>query len=80
MQYRENGSKYKEYYLWEDRKNKPYDYEKHGLLQHIMSNVIVNSHNSILQFVLSYYEKSIVFLLKYVDRLKHFKNYHAKNR
>jgi hypothetical protein len=80
MEYRENGTKYKDYCLWGDRKISPYDYERHGLLKHIMSNKIVSSQNSILQFVLSYYEKSIIFLLKYIDRLKHFKNYHAKNR
>lgn len=80
MQYRENGTRYKDYCLWEDKKYSPYNYERNGLLKHIMSNKIVGSQNSILQFVLSYYEKSIIFLLKYVDRLKHFKNYHWKNR
>lgn len=80
MQYRENGTRYKDYCLWDDRKRAPYDYARHGLLKHIMSNKIVSSQNPILQFVLSYYEKSIIFLLKYVDRLKHFKNYHWKNR
>ena len=80
MQYKENGTRYKDYCLWENRKNNPYDYERHGLLQHMMSNKIVNSQNSILQFILMYYEKSIIFILKYIDRLKNFKNYHWKNR
>ena len=80
MKHRENGTKYKNYCLWDKRKISPYDYERNGLLQHIMSNKIVNSQNSILQFVLRYYEKSIIFILKYIDRLKHFKNYHWKNR
>lgn len=80
MKYRENGTKYKDYCLWEDRKNSPYDYERNGLLKHIMSNKIVNSNSSILQFVLNYYEKSLIFVMKYADRLKHFKNYHWKNR
>lgn len=80
MQYRENGTRYKEYYLWEDKKYSAYDYEKYGLLQHMLSNRIVNSENPILKTVLQYYERSIIFLLKYVDRLKHFKNYHWKNR
>lgn len=80
MQYNENGTRYKDFYLWEDRKYTPYNYEREGLLQHIMSNKIVNSQNSILQFILNYYEKSIIFILKYIDRLKNFKNYHWKNR
>lgn len=80
MLYRENGTKYKEYFRWCDKKSSLYDYEHNGLLQHMLSNKIVNSTNPILQFVLQYYEKSIIFLLKYVDELKNFKNYHSKNR
>ena len=80
MQYRENGTRYKDYCLWEEHKYAPYDYERYGLLKHIMSSPIVNTKNTILQFVLSYYEKSIIFVLKYIDRLKNFKNYHWKNR
>lgn len=80
MQYRENGTKYQNYYLWENRKYAPYDYMRGGLLQHILSNKIVTTENPILKFVLQYYEKSIFFMLKYVDKLKHFKNYHLNNR
>jgi hypothetical protein len=80
MQYNETGSKYKNYYLWEQKKNSPYDYENHGLLKYIMSNKIVSSNNPILKFILIYYEKSLIFVMKYIDRLKHFKNYHWKNR
>lgn len=80
MKYRENGTRYINYCLWEDRKNSPYDYGRNGLLKYIMSNKIVNSDSSILQFILNYYEKSLIYLMKYVDRLKHFKNYHWKNR
>ena len=80
MQYRENGTRYKDYCMWENRKYAPYDYERNGLLQHILSNKIVATENEILKFVLKYYEKSIFFLLRYVDKLKNFKNYHWKNR
>lgn len=80
MQYNENGTRYKNYYLWEKRKNNKYDYERNGLLQHILSHKIVNSENPVLRFILGYYEKSIIFLLKYIDELKNFKNYHRKNR
>lgn len=83
MKYRELNSKGTRHYdinLWEDRKYKPYDYAKNGLLQHLLSNKIVYSKNAVLKAVLQYYEKSIVFVLKYIDELKNFKNYHAKNR
>ena len=80
MQYNENGTRYKNYHLWEKRKNDKYNYEKNGLLQHILSNKIVGSKNPVLKFMLGYYEKSIIFLLKYIDELKNFKNYHRKNR
>ena len=80
MIYNENGYRYKNYTHWEDTRHTPYDYEKNGLLKHIMSNRIVNSKNEILFIIKLYFEKSIVFLLKYVDKLKHFKNYHWKNR
>lgn len=80
MIYRENGTKYKDYCEWEIRKQSPYDYERNGLLQHILSRSIVESKNHTLKTILFYYEKSLVFLMKYIDRLKNFKNYHWKNR
>ena len=80
MQYRDTEIRYKDYCLWEDRKYSPYDYKRHGLLKHIMSGRIVNSENQILQSVLKYYEYSLIFVMKYIDRLKNFKNYHWKNR
>lgn len=80
MKYRENGTRYKDYCEWEILKQSPYDYARNGLLQHILSRPIVQSKNQILKVVLSYYEQTLVFLMKYVDRLKHFKNYHWKNR
>lgn len=80
MEYRENGSRYDNYCLWDDVKNSEYDYKRKGLVQYIMSSKIVNSENHILRTILSYFEQSIIFVLKYVDRLKHFKNYHWKNR
>lgn len=75
-----NGSRFKEYYKWEIVKNSPYDYEKFGLLKHILSSKIVDSNNKILKIVLKYYENSLVFLMKYVDILKNFKNIYWKNR
>lgn len=75
-----NSNRFTEYHKWEKIKNSPYDYEKNGLLKHIMSNKIVNTNNRILKIILIYYEKSMVFLMNYVDILRNFKNYHWKNR
>jgi hypothetical protein len=80
MEINNNGNRFKNYYKWEDVKNAPYNYERNGLLQHIMSNVIVKSKNEILQTVLKYFESSLIYLMKYIDHLKNFKNYHWYNR
>lgn len=77
---RENGEKFKYYYRWNKVIRSNYNYSAEGLLKHIMSPSIVNSKNKFLQYVLKYFETSLVFLMHYVDRLKHFKNYHWKNR
>lgn len=80
MTYNDNGNRYKHYQHWENVKNAPYDYERYGLLNKIMSNRIYNTTNEALKVILSYYEKSLIFVMKYVDRLKHFKNPYWKNR
>lgn len=80
MEITNNGNRFYNYYKWENVKNNPYDYERFGLLKHIMSKSIVNSKNPILQSVLMYYEKSLVFIMKQIDKLKQFKNYHYYNR
>lgn len=77
---RENGTRFKYYDNWEVTKNTPYNYSKNGLLKHLLSPIITNSKNQFLQYILYYYEESIIYVLKYIDRLKHFKNYHWKNR
>lgn len=80
MKSRPLGTKYKKYYLFETKLNQPYDYENNGLLNKVISNKITNSKNNILKIILHYYEKSFVFLMKYIDRLKNFKNYNWVNR
>ena len=80
MTYNDNGNRYKHYQHWENVKNAPYDYERYGLLNKILSNRIYNTTNEYLRIILNYYEKSLVFVMKYVDRLKHFKNPYWKNR
>lgn len=80
MTYNNNGDRFSQDYKWERVKNSPYDYEKNGLLKHILSNRIVNTKNDALKIILQCYETSLVFLMKYVDELKNFKNVYWKNR
>lgn len=77
---RPNGTKYYTYFVWNKTKNEPYKYEMYGILPKIMSANVVNTDNTALKYILSFFEKSIIFLLKYVDELKNFKNIHWKNR
>ena len=80
MKYKANGNRYKNYYKWEDFKNESYNYERDGLLKHIMSRKIVDTNNYILKLMLDYYERSLVLLMRYADELRNFKNIHWKNR
>ena len=80
MNFQANGTKYEYYKKWNNIKLAPYDYKNEGLVKRIVSKSIANTDNPVLKIVLSIYESSIVFLLKYVDILKHFKNIHWKNR
>lgn len=77
---RPNGERYKKYKLWEYTKQTPYDYENNGLMKHIISKPIANTDNPVLKIILKYYESSVIFVLKYIDILKHFKDVHWKNR
>lgn len=80
MEIRNNGTRFINYDSWETIKYKSYDYTKHGLLKHIMSPIIINTTNPVLKFILNYVETSLVFLMKYTDILKNFKNPHWRNR
>lgn len=80
MLQRPSGTRYREYKKWESTKQTPYDYQANGLVSKILSKPIAETENPILRMVLKYYESSIIFLLKYVDVLKHFKDVHWRNR
>lgn len=80
MDIKPNGTRYYEYKQWDVEKYAPYDYERHGLIKHLLSPSITNTNNVTTRIILTFYEKSLVFLMKYVDRLKHFKDISWKNR
>lgn len=60
---------------WERRKHQPYDYAKKGLLNKILPEVITSTTNPTTARMLDFVEYSLVFLMKYVDVLKNFKDY-----
>ena len=80
MTQRANGTRYIQYKKWENTKQTPYDYADKGIVKRIVSKPIANTDNPILKIVLGIYESAIVFVLKYIDVLKNFKNVHWKNR
>lgn len=79
MEQNTNGYRFKDYNMWESTVQTPYDYERNGLVNKIVSKPIHMSKNPVLKIVLQIYESSIVFVLKYIDVLKNFKNIHWKN-
>lgn len=80
MEVHTNNYRFYNYKKWEHKKNAPYDYERNGLLKHLMSHTIIESKNSFLQYLLNYIEKSLVILMKFVERMQHFKDYAYTNR
>ena len=78
MEYRRIGTKYEYIKLHSKEHSKPYNYKRNGLLSKIMSPVIVNTENKVTQLVLRFVETAAIFLLGYVDELKHFKNWGFK--
>jgi hypothetical protein len=80
MEIRNNATRFYNYDKWENVKHAPYNYAKNGLLNRIMSPIIVNTNNPLLQVILQFVESSMIFIMKYVDILKNFKNIHWKNR
>ncbi len=75
-----NGTRYDYTENYDKALNKPYDYERNGLLQHMVSQRIVNTTNPITRFIYNVFEKELVFLLKYTEILANFKNPYYRNR
>lgn len=80
METYENGHRFTSCSLYESRLHEPYDYARDGLANKTLSHKIVETTNPLLQSILSYYEYALVFMLKFGDNLKQFKNFNWKNR
>lgn len=80
MEIRNNGKRFEKYNKWEYQRNRPYNYQRDGLLNKIMSPAIVNTTNPMLKVIIEFVESSLIYLMKYVDILKNFKNIYWTNR
>lgn len=81
MEVYKNGYRYYNYSTWDQKGSvQPYDYERNGLLKHLLSHKIVESKNITLQYFLKFLENTLVMLMKLTERLKNFKNYAYTNR
>ena len=75
-----NGKRFEALMPYNMMKNNPYDYERHGLIRHLISKIIYDTKNPVTKFMIDTFEKDMVFLLKYVDVLMNFTNIYIKNR
>ena len=80
MEIRNNGKRFINYSRWEYKLNSPYNYQRDGLMNKIMSPAIVNTTNPMLKVIIEFAESSLIYLMKYVDILKNFKNIYWTNR
>lgn len=80
MEILKNGHRYDYTENYDRTLNTPYDYERNGLLRHIVSQRIVKTENPITKFICNVFEKEMVFLLRYADTLANFRNPFFRNR
>lgn len=74
MEFRPIGTRYEYLESYNVTKHKPYNYKRYGLLNKLFPKVIYETKNKSTKTVLDFLEQMTIFLLKYVDILKYFKN------
>ena len=79
MEIRPIGSRRKYIKNYEVSNNQAYDYERYGLLNKVLPKVICETKNTSTRAVLRFVEYILVWLMKYVDDLKNFKNWNHKD-
>lgn len=78
MEYRLPGTRQTQFKRYNRTKHEPYDYARNGILTKVLPNVITSTKNKTTRIVLDLVENSAIFLLQYVDVLKHFKNWNYR--
>jgi hypothetical protein len=79
MEIRPIGSRRRYVKNYEVSNNQAYDYERYGLLNKVLPKVIYETKNTSTKAVLRFVEYILVWLMKYVDDLKNFKNWNYKD-
>jgi len=80
METHSNNHRFYNYNAWENKLHQPYDYERNGLLKYILSHKLVESKNTTFQYLLKYIENSLIIVMKFAERLQHFKDPAYSNR
>lgn len=79
MEIRPIGSRRRYIKNYEVSNNQAYDYERYGLLNKVLPKVICETENTSTRAVLRFVEYILVWLMRYVDDLKNFKNWNYKD-
>lgn len=79
MEIRPIGSRKRYIKNYEVSNNQAYDYERYGLLNKVLPKVICETKNTSTRAVLRFVEYILVWLMRYVDDLKNFKNWNYKD-
>lgn len=79
MEIRPIGSRRRYVKNYEVSNNQACDYERYGLLNKVLPKVIYETKNTSTKAVLRFVEYILVWLMKYVDDLKNFKNWNYKD-
>ena len=79
MEMRPIGSRRRYIKNYEVSNNQAYDYERYGLLNKVLPKVICETKNTSTRAVLRFVEYILVWLMRYVDDLKNFKNWNYKD-
>lgn len=74
MKYYKPGHHYNVLKNYEFRRHQPYDYRKKGILNRLISPVIMNTKNTTTRMVIQFVETVAQFLVEYVGELRNFKN------
>lgn len=74
-EYRPNGTRWEYTKKHQRAKWQPYDYARQGLLNKLLPEHVYNAKNTTTRAVFKFVEDVCVEILKYVDMLRHFKDW-----
>lgn len=75
MEYRYPGTRYKEMQYFDTAKHLPYDLEGKGLLNKLLPSYVYNTQNIHTKGLIQFIENAAMFLFRYVEELRNFRNW-----